>query len=126
MIIRQIIEVSCKPSIELQKLSDTGLLKELFPELTDLDNVQESPTGVIHKNNFYHTLQVLDNVVAAGGSEVLRWAAVLHDIGKSRCQTPDPETGAWTFWNHNILGREVPIDIIERNISFITIGDTDV
>ena len=114
MIIRQIIETSGKPSIELQKLSEAGLLKEIFPELSDLDSVMESPSGALHKNNFYHTLQVLDNVVNSGGTEILRWAAVLHDIGKSRCQMPDPQTGTWTFWNHNIIGSKMVKPILTR------------
>ena len=113
--IRQIIETSIKPSIELQKLSDTGLLREMFPELVALDVVLESLDGeVTHKNNFYHTLQVLDHVAALGGSPVLRWAAALHDIGKPASQVIDPESGKWTFWNHANVGAKMVCPILSR------------
>ena len=113
--IRQIIETSSKPSIELQKLSDTGLLREIFPELTALDVVLESiDGGIIHKNNFYHTLQVLDHVATVGGSPILRWAAVLHDIGKPATQTLDQGSGKWTFWNHANVGAKMVCPILSR------------
>jgi putative nucleotidyltransferase with HDIG domain len=113
--IRQIIETSIKPSIELQKLSDTGLLKEIFPELSALDVVLESSVGgVTHKNNFYHTLQVLDHVSALGGSPILRWSAVLHDIGKPASQAFDPVTNKWTFWNHSNIGAKMVCPILAR------------
>jgi putative nucleotidyltransferase with HDIG domain len=113
--IRQIIEISTKPSIELQKLSDTGLLRGIFPELSALDVVLESIDGeVTHKNNFYHTLQVLDHVAAYSSSPILRWAAVLHDIGKPASQALDQETGRWTFWNHANVGAKMVCPILAR------------
>ena len=109
MIIRNIVENSNVPSIDLLKLSDTGILKEIFPELSALDYVYVSKTSKIHKNNFYHTLQVLDNVAKISTNPILRWAAVLHDIGKSKTQEEDQESGNWTFYNHNLIGyRMVP------------------
>jgi putative nucleotidyltransferase with HDIG domain len=87
----------------------------MFPELSALDVILESVGGEItHKNNFYHTLQVLDHVAITNGSPVLRWAAVLHDIGKPVSQALDPETGKWTFWNHASVGAKMVCPILSR------------
>ena len=91
------------PSRGLYELYDTGLMQQILPELCALDIV-ETRNGRAHKNNFYHTLEVVDNVskrpTPGGGSLWLRWAALLHDIGKPRCKRWEPGTG-WTFHNHN-------------------------
>ncbi len=110
MEIRRIIETSQKPSIELQKLSDAGLLVDMFPELSALDYVRPGP--VSHKNNYYHTLQVLDHVAAVSNDPILRWAAVLHDIGKPGTQALDPGTGHWTFWKHASLGSKLAAAVL--------------
>lgn len=95
-------------------LETTGILKEEFPELSALDVVPGVGSG-IHKNNFYHTLQVLQNICEGplGSSTGLRWAAVLHDIGKPKTAALDQE-GHWTFWNHNMVGAVMASQILDR------------
>ena len=116
MTIRDIVETSGMPSIELLELEQSGVLGEIFPELTALDISEISPTGRSYKNNFYHTLQVLDEVARVTGATnpVLRWAAVLHDIGKPRSKALDLETGTWTFKNHNLEGAKMVPGILRR------------
>ena len=118
-----------KPSKGLYDLYRCGLLALLIPELTDLDIV-ETRNGRAHKNNFYHTLEVVDNVAKserAGERESegapdeehedyrlwLRWAALLHDIGKPKSKRWEPRAG-WTFHNHNYIGAKMIPGIFRR------------
>ena len=83
-----------------------------MPELSALDIV-ETCHGRKHKNNFYHTLEVLDNVAERGGELWLRWAALLHDVGKTKSKRWDPAIG-WTFHNHNFIGEKMVPGIFKR------------
>lgn len=111
------IMASNRPSKGWKLLDETGLLAIIFPELAALKGV-ETKDGRGHKDVFYHTLQVLDNVAALqrdknidefGENDKplwLRWAALLHDIGKPRSKAWDPQVG-WTFRNHNYIGAKM-------------------
>lgn len=106
------IMMAAHPSIGLEYLQRSGLLNIILPELSALDIV-EKRDGRAHKNNFYHTLEVLENVVKAQGGLWLRWGALLHDIGKTKSKRW--ETGAgWTFHNHNIIGAKMVPGIFRR------------
>ena len=96
------IMASQKPSIGFKLLFDTGLLQIIFPELVALHGV-ETIDGIGHKDNFYHTLEVLDNVAQESNNIWLRWAALLHDIAKPPTKRFDKELG-WTFHGHETLG----------------------
>ena len=101
------IMMTDRPSRGFVDLQRCGLLKIILPELSVLD-VVETRNGRSHKNNFYHTLEVVDNVCTAhpDASLWLRWAALLHDIGKTKTKRWDPVLG-WTFHNHNYVGAKM-------------------
>ncbi|CDE87199.1 tRNA nucleotidyltransferase [Prevotella sp. CAG:891] len=100
------------PSRGFAELHRCGLLQLILPELAALDCV-ETRNGKSHKNNFYHTLEVLDAVAQKSNSLYLRWAALLHDIGKPRSKRWEPSIG-WTFHNHNYLGEKMIQPLFRR------------
>lgn len=106
------IILSPKPSIGLHILEKTGLLEIILPELTALKGA-ETKDGVGHKDNFYHTLIVLDNVARQTDNLWLRWSALLHDIAKPVTKRWDPRQG-WTFYNHSIVGERMIPKIFGR------------
>ena len=107
------IIMSPHPSKGFVDLQRSGLLNIILPELAALDIVEQKQ-GKAHKNNFYHTLEVLENIVKSKDSSLyLRWSALLHDIGKTKTKRWEPGTG-WTFHNHNYVGAKMVPDIFRR------------
>ena len=108
----QKIIASDKPGKGFLLLFETGLLKIIFPELLDLHGV-EVIEGYAHKDNFFHTIQVLDNLAKKSNNIWLRWAALLHDIGKARTKRFSESEG-WTFHGHEIVGANMTYNIFKR------------
>ncbi len=109
--LNRIIQLSV-PSVGFKMLLDSGILKMIFPEFVDLTGT-EVIDGIGHKDNFYHTIAVLDNVASKSDNLWLRWAAILHDIAKPATKKFVPEVG-WTFYAHDFRGSKMVPEIFRR------------
>lgn len=106
------IMMSPQPSIGLKLLYEANLLHRFLPELTDLQGIEEVE-GQKHKDNFFHTLEVVDNISKTTTNLWLRWAALLHDIGKARTKKFDKKIG-WTFHSHEFVGSKMVLSLFKR------------
>ncbi|MEF9949612.1 MAG: HD domain-containing protein [Mucinivorans sp.] len=109
----QKIMTSAEPSRGIRLLDECGLLQLVFPELVALKGV-ERVGGRAHKDNFLHTLQVLENIATSTDNLWLRWAALLHDIGKARTRRYDDRVG-WTFHGHEVVGSKMVVRIFREH-----------
>lgn len=106
------IILSSKPSVGFRLLDKTGLLEIIFPELHRMKG-REEVNGIGHKDNFYHTLEVLDRIVPHTNNLWLRWSALLHDIAKPVTKKYSPQLG-WTFHSHNFIGAKMVPALFKR------------
>ncbi|MBW7870365.1 MAG: HD domain-containing protein [Flavobacteriia bacterium] len=108
----QKIMMTDKPSVGLKLLDDAGLMKFILPELVALKGIEEIE-GQTHKDNFYHTLEVVDNISENTDNVWLRWAALLHDIGKAPTKRYVKKIG-WTFHTHEFVGSKMVYTLFKR------------